>query len=177
MRPFPPANMGTMTFFQFRASVIAVLAIALGCEIGTVPADATAPAADATGAPLPELAFIDGYQQGLAEAMQQGKPLLLFFTASWCDYCHQMADEALLDPKVVRLGRQFVCVRVDADAEPGVCHQFDVPAYPTLLFLSPRGVPLERVVGKRAGHEVLMAMQAALQHVARRNSSAEIQRQ
>jgi thiol:disulfide interchange protein len=166
-----------MTSVKARAGALVVLALLLaGCEIGTAPPDAAPQTAKQRATP-PKLAFIDGYQQGLSEAAQQGKPLLVFFTATWCDYCHQMADEALLDPKVVRLGRQFVCVRVDADAEQHVCRELQVPAYPTLLFLSPRGVPLERVVGKRAGHEVLMAMQAALQHVARRNDSSDIQRQ
>jgi thiol:disulfide interchange protein len=166
-----------MTTIQFRAGVLAVLALLAGCELGTAPPDAAPRSAKQQRAAQPELAFINSYQQGLAAAAQQGKPLLVFFTASWCDYCHQMADEALLDPKVVRLGRQFVCVRVDADVEQNVCRELQVPAFPTLLFLSPRGVPLEKVVGKRAGHEVLMAMQAALQHVARRNSSSEIRRQ
>ncbi len=166
-----------MTSVKLQAGALALLSFLAGCEIGTAPPDVAPQSAKQRQNSLPKLAFIDGYQQGLSEAAQQGKPLLVFFTASWCDYCHQMADEALLDPKVVRLGRQFVCVRVDADAEQQVCRELQVPAYPTLLFLSPRGVPLERVVGKRAGHEVLMAMQAALQHVARRNSSSLTQRQ
>lgn len=166
-----------MTSVMIRASSVAVLALLAGCEIGTVPPEASPRAAKQDRTAQPALAFIDGYQNGLAEAARHGKPLLVFFTANWCDYCHQMADEALLDPKVVRLGRQFICVRVDADSEQTVCQQLQVPAYPTLLFLSPRGVPLERVVGKRAGHEVLMAMQSALQHVARRNVSSDTQRQ
>ncbi len=94
--------------------------------------------------------------------------MLLFFTAGWCQYCRQMADEAFTHPQVVRLSEQFVCVLIDADAEPEVCRQFEVTGYPTIQFLSPRGVPLERVVGKKPGHQVMMAMQAALQHVARR---------
>ncbi len=165
-----------MTFTKIRAGAVIVLAFVWGCEVGTAPPESTAPPAKAERNAPPALQFIDGYQQGLAAAAQQRKPLLVFFTASWCDYCHQMADEALLDPKVVRLGQQFVCVRVDADAEPNVCRLLEVAGYPTLLFLSPRGVPLERVVGKRPGHEVLIAMQAALQHVARRNNNLEVQR-
>jgi uncharacterized protein YyaL (SSP411 family) len=94
--------------------------------------------------------------------------MLLFFTASWCEYCHQMAEEAFTHPQVVGLSGQFVCVLIDADAEPNVCRQFEVTGYPTIQFLSPRGVPLNRVVGKQPGHQVMMAMQAALQHVARR---------
>ena len=66
-----------------------------------------------------------------------------------------------------------MCILVDADAEPDVCRQFQVTGYPTIQFLSPRGVPLERIVGKKPGHQLMMAMQAALQNVARRESQRD----
>jgi thioredoxin-like negative regulator of GroEL len=59
-------------------------------------------------------------------------------------------------------------VLVDADAEPEVCRQLRVQAFPTVQFVSVRGTPLNRVVGKKPGHQLMMAMQAALQSVARR---------
>jgi uncharacterized protein YyaL (SSP411 family) len=111
---------------------------------------------------------VQGYAQGVAQASAQSKPMLVFFTAEWCQFCHQMADEAFTDPQVVRLAEQFVCILVDADREPGICQQYQVSGYPTIQFLSPRGVPLERIVGKKPGHQVLIAMQSALQNVARR---------
>jgi thioredoxin-like negative regulator of GroEL len=116
---------------------------------------------------------VERFSQGQAEAVRQSKPMLLFFTADWCAYCRQMAAEAFTHPQVVSLSGQFVCVRVDADAEPQVCRQFEVTGYPTIQFLSPRGVPLNRMVGKQPGRQVMMAMQAALQHVARRSESGE----
>ena len=99
--------------------------------------------------------------------------MLLFFTAHWCKFCHQMADEAFTHPQVVSLSGQFVCVLVDADAEPAVCRQFHVTGFPTIQFLSPRGVPLGRIVGKKPGHQLTMAMQAALQNVARHADQAD----
>jgi thiol:disulfide interchange protein len=98
--------------------------------------------------------------------------MLVFFTAEWCHFCHQMADEAFTDPQVVRLAENFVCILVDADREPAICRDYQVSGYPTIQFLSPRGVPLERVVGKKPGHQVLIAMQAALQIVALRESQS-----
>jgi uncharacterized protein YyaL (SSP411 family) len=114
------------------------------------------------------LKFVEGYQQGYAVAVRERKPMMLFFTASWCKYCHQMADEAFTHPQVVRLSGQFVCVLVDADHEGDVCRQFGVGSYPTIQFLSPRGVPLARVVGKQPGPQIMTAMESALQHVAQR---------
>jgi len=100
--------------------------------------------------------------------------MLLFFTAEWCQFCHQMADEAFMHPQVVSLADNFVCILIDADAEQDICRQFEVSGYPTIQFLSPRGVPLQRVVGKKPGHQLMMAMQAALQNVARRSGESEV---
>jgi uncharacterized protein YyaL (SSP411 family) len=120
------------------------------------------------------LSFVPSYEQGRRQAAAEGKPMLLFFTASWCKFCHQMADEAFTHPQVVSLSSQFVCVLVDADAEPGVCRRFQVTGFPTIQFLSPRGVPLERIVGKKPGHQLMMAMQAALQNVARNADKPDV---
>ena len=114
------------------------------------------------------LPFVVGYEAGVAEAQRQNKPLLVFFTAEWCHYCHAMAAEALSQEVVVRIAERFVCVLVDADAEPEVCRQYRVRAYPTVQFLSPTGVPLNRMTGKQPAQQVVMEMQAALQSVARR---------
>lgn len=155
--------------------LLAGLLCYLGCEIGVEqPDSASQPdAADTASQPTHlakgNLRFVDGYRQGYAASARENKPMLLFFTASWCGYCRQMADEAFTNPQVVSLSHNFVCVLIDADTEPDVCRQFQVTGYPTIQFLSPRGVPLERVVGKKPGHQVMMAMQAALQHVARRS--------
>ena len=54
--------------------------------------------------------------RGWRTAERENKPLLLFFTAQWCHYCHQMAGEAFTNPQVVSLSEKFVCVLVDADS-------------------------------------------------------------
>ncbi len=95
--------------------------------------------------------------------------MLLFFTAQWCQYCHQMAAEAFTNPQVVGLSEKFVCVLVDADSQPEICRQFHVSAFPTVQFVSPQGFLLNRIEGKRPGHQVMMAMQSALQTAALRS--------
>jgi thioredoxin-related protein len=165
------------------SGLILALGICLGCEIGVEQ-----PPAAASRQSKPEeteertqletvtrprvargrLQFVEGFPRGYAEASRQSKPMLLFFTAPWCEYCHQMAAEAFVHPQVVNLSDQFVCVLVNADTEPDVCRQFAVNGYPTVQFLSPRGVALNRLVGKQPARQLMMAMQAALQNVARR---------
>jgi thioredoxin-like negative regulator of GroEL len=81
-----------------------------------------------------------------------------------------MANEAFVQEQVVGLSERFTCVLVDADREPEICRQFQVRGYPTIQFLSPVGVPLNRVVGKKPGHQLVIEMHAALQAVARREA-------
>jgi thiol:disulfide interchange protein len=163
--------------------VLCPLLLSLGCDSG-----ASAPAANAGGAAttapatapaVPHVArgtisFVDGYQRGCEVARRERKPMLLFFTASWCQYCHQMANEAFNQTQVTNLSQRFVCVLIDADAEPQVCQNFQVRGYPTVQFLSPDGAPLHRVVGKRPGAQFLVDMQTALQAVARVQSHERV---
>ena len=112
--------------------------------------------------------FLAGYTSGLEETQRTGKPMMLFFTASWCTYCHQMEAEAFTLPQAVELATRFTCVLIDADEEAAVCQMFDVRGFPTIQFVSPGGAPLNRIVGKQPGQQLVMEMHAALQSVARR---------
>jgi len=143
-----------------------------GMTAGSLPAMQPAPVRNSRVA-RGNLQFVDGYSEGFQQAASEGKPMLVFFTAQWCHFCHQMADEAFTHPQVVSLSEHFVCILVDVDAEPGVCRQFHVSRYPTIQFVSPRGGPLQQIVGKKPGHQLMIAMQAALQSVARRADSDE----
>jgi thiol:disulfide interchange protein len=168
---------------KFIRSVLVLSLLSLtGCEVRTEPAGDTSSASSTDSAdtyaqsgngPIAkgQLNFVRGYQTGYEQAMRVGKPMLIFFTAEWCHYCHQMADEAFTDQQVVNLSQNFVCVLVDQETEPEVGRQFRVAGWPTVLFLSPRGVALNRIVGKKPGHQVVMAMQAALQNIARRSDN------
>lgn len=149
--------------------LLALLLAAMGCSSDHTSerADEAAPVTIQRG----RLMFVESYEQGLELAQADGKPLLVFFTAPWCNFCHQMASDAFTHEQVVGLSGQFVCVLVDADAQPEVCQHFHVRSFPTIQFLSPRGVPLNRVTGKRPGNQLVMEMQSALQATARRIES------
>jgi protein disulfide-isomerase len=116
------------------------------------------------------LEFVEGYADGYQQARQEGRPMLVFFTASWCHFCHQMEVEAFNDGQVAALSRQFTCILVDADREPAVCQEFRIRGYPAIQFLTPQGVPLNRLVGKQSAADLVLQMQAALEATANRTS-------
>ena len=132
------------------------------------PSEAVVPGQERpAGAATRGIEFVKGYQHGNDLARQLRRPMLLFFTAEWCQYCHQLAEEAFCNEEVVDLSRRFVCVVVDADAEPEICRRFQVRGYPTVLFVSQAAAPLSRIVGKQPPADFVARMRAALQSVAR----------
>jgi thiol:disulfide interchange protein len=152
------------------------LAWSIGCDVTTAPTPATPRAGSTTDSAEGGLHFVRGYEAGVRVAMRENRPLLVFFTAQWCHYCHEMADETFTDPRVRQLAGRFVCVWVDADREAEVCQTLDVQAFPTVQFLSPRGAPLKRLVGKQEAAQLAYAMRATLHAVAGQVAPATIRR-
>lgn len=149
-----------------------------GCEIRDAadmpaagpnrPLDTTETEKRPEGGAIGRIVF-ESFARGSQAARAQQKPLLVFFTAGWCKYCHQMANETFSQEAVIRLSRKFVCVLVDADAEPQLCREFEVHGFPTVQFISPGGVRLNRVTGKQPARQFLAQMNAALGTMARRS--------
>lgn len=161
------------------ARCIAALVLFAGCngDSGWIESDAPRGAVVATASSTSsdndeivrgELDFVADYDTGLRIAAERGQPLLLFFTAPWCRYCDELAEESFTESQVVSISERFVCVLVDADRQPEVCKLYGVTKFPTVQFLSPQGVPLNRVVGKKHPHQLATEMQSALQAIARR---------
>ena len=109
--------------------------------------------------------FIADTKTGRQLARQQGLPCLLFFTAEWCTFCHQMEASAFAAAEIEALAENFVCVLVDADREADVCRQFDIRGYPTVQFLAADGRRLHRLVGRQPTSKLVAGMQAAIQRL------------
>lgn len=123
-------------------------------------------------APAPKIArgrikFDDRCAAAMARAQAERKPVMLFFTAEWCRFCNQMAQDAFRQDPVVGLSERFVCILVDADRQPEICQQYDVRSFPTVLFLDGDASTVGCLTGKQPTHRLVMEMQQALQAVAR----------
>jgi len=156
---------------QLSVVLLVGLALVFGCEGGRAGGDRTAEEASVTSlaqGPGERVAFVHGYLRGSGQALQEGKPMLVLFTVPGCAYCQQMVREASADEQVVQLSKRFVCILVDADQEPETCRQFRVRAYPTVQFISPRGVPLNRLLGRTPPSQLAIQMRAALEATASR---------
>jgi thiol-disulfide isomerase/thioredoxin len=136
--------------FQRAAALLIALAAGMG---GTAPEASAGPAwARAWRLPFAWLSFDDA----LARAAADRKTLLVYFTASGCEPCHEMERDTWPSPPVAAfLAARAVVIRADLDDDPELFKRFAVKAYPTLLVLRRDGAERDRIVGSRAPDELL----------------------
>ena len=86
----------------------------------------------------------------LEEAQRQKKPVFVDFYASWCAPCKVMEEEVFSKPESYQyVNRHFLAFRTDFDSPSGrtIAEIYGVSQIPTVLFLDPKGVVLQRQTG------------------------------
>lgn len=90
------------------------------------------------------------FEVALKNAKAAGKPVMIDFWAEWCGWCHRLDQTTYVEPRVVKLGEDFVTVKIDTEAggkQTAIAERYDVSQLPTILFLSPQGRVILRVTG------------------------------
>lgn len=90
------------------------------------------------------------WEEALALAKKENKPIFLDLYASWCSPCKKMKAKTFSNEKVgTYFNKSFINVMIDAEKGEGktLAKQFKVGEYPTLIFVSPNGEVIERTVG------------------------------
>lgn len=102
----------------------------------------------------------------LEMAQRDKKPVFVSFHASWCAPCKVMEEEIFTQQPVFDfLNRHFLNFRADFDAPAGrtIAEIYEVAKIPTVLFLNPQGVVLERYTGIASASTLNSLGNAALQ--------------
>ena len=107
--------------------------------------------------------FVVGYEAGVAQARESGKPRMLFLTTTWCGWCKKLAADSFSDEAVARELEAFVPVIVDGDVEDDVIARFGVEGFPDVRFVTADGQQLGRVAGYVPKAEFREAIASALQ--------------
>ena len=113
------------------------------------------------------------YDDALALAKKEGKPICLIVFTEWCPHCANYS-KVFHDPKVVDKSKQFVMIRIDNDKNQELSKKFapDGSYIPRTYFLTSAGVldadihaPREQFkffYDEKNPESVLAAMDAAL---------------
>src|SRR5512145_821414 len=65
------------------------------------------------------------YEDAVARAGTEQKPVVLVFTATWCSQCRAY-QQVLDDPEVIAMSRRFLMVRIDIDERRDLNASYDV---------------------------------------------------
>ncbi|HVG23069.1 MAG TPA: thioredoxin family protein [Thermoanaerobaculia bacterium] len=109
--------------------------------------------------------------EGLRLARESGKPLLLDFTAEWCQPCHLLDAQVFRVPVVARsINERFIAVRVvDRRHEEGsnpplvgsLQEKYGVRGFPTVVFADAGGAERARTEGFRGREQFEQVMESA----------------
>jgi thiol:disulfide interchange protein len=73
-------------------------------------------------------------------AIQEHKPVAIYFWAIWCQYCAKFQTDTLGNPQVKKiLENDFVLVAMDLDVDRDISNNYQVLAPPTVIFLDDKG--------------------------------------
>ena len=105
------------------------------------------------------IAWQSDFNQAVAEAKQQKKPLIVDFWATWCGPCKQMEETTWEDAEVAAASHGFIMVKQDVDKAQKVAAKFKIESVPTILFLGSDGKVKHQQVGALEPAEMLKLMQ------------------
>lgn len=121
---------------------------------GEVSAQAKEPGASANG-----IHFTEGqWKEISSKAKKSGKYIFVDAYTTWCGPCKLLKSKTFLEDDVANyFNSNFINYTVDMEKGEGLnlADQWDVTAYPTLLFFSPEGKLLMRQVGFVNGDKLL----------------------
>jgi len=97
------------------------------------------------------IAWVEDYEQGLKQARQQNKPVLLAFYKPHADFYIMMMHGTYDNHDVIEyVEENFVPVLIDVDKHPEIAKEFNISYYPTHYVKYPDS---DKLVGPQMGHE------------------------
>ncbi len=111
-----------------------------------------------------DLTWLNSYEAGLEKASQENKPVLLYFWATWCQYCAKLNNEVFPDPEVNSiLKEKFVLVAINIDEDKdGISKIYGVQYPPAEIFVDYEGNVITKVMGYTPKENFIIYIEEAL---------------
>lgn len=103
------------------------------------------------------------YDEGMALAKTQEKPVMISFYSDRCGYCKKLGNETYSDPGIISLSENFVNIKVDSDAQGKLASNYGVRFLPTIVFTDSKGSEIYRQVGYTDANGLETVMEAVLE--------------
>ena len=117
----------------------------------------TKPAA-VSGRPSGKIQWVKDYREGLSMARETGRPVMVFFTATWCASCKSLINNAFSDARVAQAANQVIPIYLDVDKNRQIAMDYNIRGVPTVFFLNSQGEPKMRLVGPYEAQAYIDAM-------------------
>ena len=105
------------------------------------------------------------FDQALKEAVKKKKIVFVDAYTSWCGPCKMMNNSTFKDKAAGEyFNANLISMKIDMEKEegPAFAMKYGVRAYPTLLFINPKGEVVHKVLGYRDGTVLVEEAKKAL---------------
>ncbi|HEY1724477.1 MAG TPA: thioredoxin family protein [Steroidobacteraceae bacterium] len=115
-----------------------------------------------------DIAWFDGSVDGaFVVAKRENRPVLLYWGAEWCPYCHTLKSKVFSRPDFIAKSHLFLPIYLDGDDDGAQKwgEQFGIQGYPTLVVLDPDRHEILRLGAGRDVTQYAAALDLALENV------------
>ncbi|MEA1909011.1 MAG: thioredoxin family protein [Euryarchaeota archaeon] len=93
------------------------------------------------------------YEEGMGIAQEQNTPVMIDVYTNWCTWCKELDRVVYIDPDVIKLSDEFVCIKIDADQQRDLAAKYNPRGgVPVVIFLRADDTEVHRLAGyPRAG--------------------------
>lgn len=108
--------------------------------------------------PSNSIAWAENYASAQQQAVESGKPMILYFTGEWCSPCRIMKRQVWADEEVkTRVNKQFIPVAIDVDNpdDAELLALYNVGGAPVTIITDTQGNALRWRVGRVGKSEFL----------------------